>query len=501
MPRSTRFIRGISLAFLILLLAVVYRLTLAPGLTWANHGADGGDLIAAAATGGVAHPTGYPVYLLAARAFQMIPVGTLAFRTNLFSACATILAASLLFQTMIHLKPDSSDLSAVLTGLISAFAFGFSPLIWSQAVITEVHALHGLFVALLILVSTDRFAQQATSAQLDCAFGLTFGLAMGNHMIAILLFPIMAAPLPPAESSLSPRTAMYLRPMGRRIAWMGIGLATYLSLPLRSLSHPPVNWGNPITLNGFMWLVTGNLYQDLFLTLPLAAVWERSQAAAALLLDQFGLPGLALGLSGLVFFFRPSRWNRLSLWIMGVHGIFAVIYGADDSFLYLIPAFLCFAVWIGLGYLGMANSLSRRLGGAGTILGLSIILYLFVISGTHWPEVDASADLRAEQFGRQVLAQAPLQALVFVQGDRATFTMWYFHYALHERPDLVFIATDLLPFEWYQDILRNTYPDLVMPDLAPFPEVVIASNPGREVCNLDEAQTPALICEMVPGDH
>jgi len=248
-----------------------------------------------------------------------------------------------------------------------------------------------------------------------------------------------------------------------------------------------------------MWLVSGNLFQDLFSALPLPVVWERSQAAAVLLLDQFGLPGMVLGLSGLVFFFRPSRWNWLSLWIMGVHGIFAVIYGADDSFLYLIPAFLCFAVWIGLGFMGMAKSLSRRFRGAGPILGLSIILYLFVLAGTHWTEVDASGDLRAEQFGRQVLDQAPQQALIFMRGDRAVFTMWYFHYALRERPDLVFIATDLLPFEWYQDTLRNTYPELVLPMLAPFPEVVIASNPGRDVCNLDEAQTPSLICQQTPG--
>ncbi len=49
---------------LFLSLLTVYGMTLAPGLTWANSGADGGDLITAAATGGVPHPTGYPVYLL-----------------------------------------------------------------------------------------------------------------------------------------------------------------------------------------------------------------------------------------------------------------------------------------------------------------------------------------------------------------------------------------------------------------------------------------------------
>ena len=77
-------------------LLCTYLATIAPGLTWANGGSDGGDLIAAAATGGVAHPTGYPAYLLVASVFQLLPIGTLAFRTNLLSAISTLIAALLL---------------------------------------------------------------------------------------------------------------------------------------------------------------------------------------------------------------------------------------------------------------------------------------------------------------------------------------------------------------------------------------------------------------------
>src|SRR5262245_14429377 len=76
-------------------LLLVYLSTLAPGLTWANHGADGGDLITAAATGGVAHPSGYPTYLVLARLFLALPFGPLAFRVNLLSAVCAAGAAAL----------------------------------------------------------------------------------------------------------------------------------------------------------------------------------------------------------------------------------------------------------------------------------------------------------------------------------------------------------------------------------------------------------------------
>src|SRR5688572_26223504 len=84
-------------AVLVLSLLAIYLSAMAPGLTWANGGADGGDLITAAATGGIAHPTGYPLYLLLARFFQLLPVGSLAFRTNLMSAFFTALGAGVVY--------------------------------------------------------------------------------------------------------------------------------------------------------------------------------------------------------------------------------------------------------------------------------------------------------------------------------------------------------------------------------------------------------------------
>ncbi|OQY48284.1 MAG: hypothetical protein B6242_02695 [Anaerolineaceae bacterium 4572_78] len=70
--------------FLIPLLA--YSLTLAPDITWANYGMDGGDLIVASYMLGVPHPTGYPTYILLSRLFSEIPFGSIAWRYNLFSA-------------------------------------------------------------------------------------------------------------------------------------------------------------------------------------------------------------------------------------------------------------------------------------------------------------------------------------------------------------------------------------------------------------------------------
>ena len=82
------------------------------------------------------------------------------------------------------------------------------------------------------------------------------------------------------------------------------------------------------------------------------------------------------------------------------------------------------------------------------------------------------------------MAAAPGGALLFAQGDRAVFTLWYFQYAVHQRQDLVIIANDLLPFDWYRANLQHTYPELSIPtsgDL-PWAASIRDANPGRPVC-------------------
>lgn len=506
MYRSALYLKYIPPGILAISLALIYLASMAPGLTWANSGSDGGDLIAAAATGGVAHPSGYPLFLLLAQFFQLLPFGSLAFRTNLMSAIATVLAAVLVYGLVARLFVTLNCDGYWLAGLVSGYAFGLSPLIWSQAVITEVYALHALFVVLILYLSTSS-VPPSMQKRLDCLRGLALGLAMGNHVTIIILIPVIllanvVIKRNPVETVHQSREFFWRnwrldwRCLLRQSAGLGAGLLIYLILPLRALSHPPVNWGNPISLGRLWWLVSGQLYQDRLLHWTILEIWGRLQAWASLLLQQFGLLGLMAGLIGLVVFFTPSRLYFITLWTMVTFSAFAVSYSSVDSYVYLIPAFISFAIWIGLGTGSLMEAASRakRWHSFGRVISLGLIIYLLGLSVYHWPQVDASHDLRAENFGKEVLAAAPTDAIVFAQGDRAVFTMWYFHFALQKRPDIAVLATDLLHFDWYQAVLRSVYPSLVLPEPPPWPGRVAAANPQRPVCYVQYSQQAEINC-------
>ena len=94
----------------------VYLARMAPGLSWAHGGVDGGDLIAAAATGGVAHPTGYPLFVGLGKLFSLLPIGSMAWRVNLASAIFAAIAVWLIYRTIVLLTSDRLS-SAIAAGL------------------------------------------------------------------------------------------------------------------------------------------------------------------------------------------------------------------------------------------------------------------------------------------------------------------------------------------------------------------------------------------------
>jgi hypothetical protein len=484
-------------AALTVVLLSIYLATLAPGLSWANYGSDGGDLITAAATGGVPHPTGYPLYLLLARLFQFLPAGSLAFRTNLLSAICMALAALLVY--LIVLRQSGSLRHGWSAALVAGAAFGLSPLAWSQAVVTEVYALQALLVALLLYLYAGTFDLPAE--RLDRWRGLALGLAMGNHLMTILLLPMaLLGAFRPIDKEAAPgagrsqfaghridRTSLF-----RQLGWFAAGLSLYLVLPLRALAQAPVNWGNAVTPGRLWWLVSGQLYQGYYLQPSAVDLWERTQQAAASLLEQAGVAGLALALVGLIVFWARSRLYLLTAWIAGTSIVFTISYGSADRAAYLIPALLCISIWIGLGLVGLGRGWNH--GRLRAVLALALLGFILLRSAALADQVDASHDRRAEWFAEQALVAAPQNAILFAQGDEAVFALWYFHFALHQRPDVAVLAIDLLHFDWYQETLISTYPWLEVPGPFPWPESIAAANPARAACDVRYSDRMEMYC-------
>jgi hypothetical protein len=467
----------------------LYLRTLAPDLTWAFDGADGGDLVTAAAVGGVPHPTGYPTYLVIASAFLRLPWGSPAYRTNLMSAVCTVAAALVIYS--IVWTVDRRMTSAA----VAALAFGTFPLIWSQAIITEVNALHALFVTLNLYL----LVVVATNPRMDLLGGLTLGLGMGNHASTVLLLPFIffhgrARTEPPTlgRAAHSSMLTGWSR-VARRAVAMFLGLGVYLLLPLRAQSHPPVNWGDAVDWNGLTWLVTGKMYWSRLGNLDWAYLSAGLKAWSGFMVHQLGVMGFLLIVATLAVLLSKSSLFLATCWLIVAQSVLAIVYDSPDSYVYLIPALVALSIWMGLGAGWFTNRASRISVALGGVAAVGISAFFVVRAALAVPAMDLSGDHTAVDFAHAILTSAPQKGIILAEGDEATFVLWYFHYAEHKRPDVALVSKDLFVQVWYHFVLKDTYPDLVVPNV-PWGLALAQANPSHPFCRLPAGLQPGLEC-------
>lgn len=467
----------------------LYLATLAPGITWANWGADGGDYLSALYTDGIPHPSGYPTYLAAAKIFSLLPIGTLAFRMNVFSAACMAAASVILFWTLTRLL--SSGWLGTISAFIGTACFALSPLVWSQAVITEVYGLHSLFVAgfvSLLLVGMLKSLQSFFLA------AILLGVGLGNHLTLSLLAPLfLLMPLHNETSNpflgrvprgLSLSQGVSQSPGVRRQfslaskVWLqierlalvpkilgillGAGLA-YSSLLLLAKSDSPVRWLNPTNVVRLWDLISARMYH-LYWGLPADQnIFTKTQATVMTLYAQFGPMGFALIIIGSFALLRNKSHVALPVaWLLIASLLFTVGYQTEDAAVYLIPAVLAGAICIAFGVQYLVNRFSAWRVPA--ILPISVIgLLLLVQIASAYQSADASRDKRALEFMHEVARSAPHRAMIFTSEDKETFSLWYSQYVEGVRPDIAIIVTPFLNYDWYREVVSSAYPDLVLP--------------------------------------
>lgn len=380
---------------------------------------------------GIAHPTGYPLYVLLGRLFTLLPFSSVAWRVNLLSAVCASMAAAFAFGTMRRLYSISMDGLA----LLGALALAFSPTLWSQAVEAEVYALNSLFVAVIIWLLATLF-RGGEPGRLVPALFLVFGLGLTNHVTMLLLLPAVVLGLWLCRPQLS-----WKRWLGAACLF-GLGLSVYLYLPAR---WPALHDGVPMTMSQFAGWVTGSQFRGALQLGAWRADPTRYGIVARLVLDQWGWAGVTLAAAGLVWLAR-QRWRfalvTLVAWL--AYAFYALSYYVPDVSVFLIPAHLIQAIWIGLGAMALTQLAGRVVerGAAGdwrhfvpAAAGLFALLPLFLLTRT-WSLVDHSERNPLEKWGRRVLALGLETGAAILADSEKIAPLYYLQVTEGRRPDL-----------------------------------------------------------------
>ena len=216
------------------------------GLLWvasmpmAFTGLDAGELGAAAAELGVAHPPGYAAFVMTRHALTGLPLADLAARIALGSALMAALGAAA--GVAVCLRLGASRLAAALVPL----ALCASPVFGLHATTIEVYADLPVWMAAAVAMS----ARAASDPRGLLGLAALVGLALGHHAeLRVFGVALGLAALWPWRRS--PRV------------WLGATLAALsgalvvLYLPLAATRGPMRNWGDPSTPEALWALLSG----------------------------------------------------------------------------------------------------------------------------------------------------------------------------------------------------------------------------------------------------
>jgi hypothetical protein len=175
---------------------------------------------------GTAHSPGYPFYVMATWAFGKLPIGTLAYRINLFSAVCGALACMVIFLTARRLGVTRLLSLAAALGAATTFP------VWSNSVTAEVYTLAAVLSggSIYLLIA---FAQTGAVWRLYAACAL-WACGFGNHLTIVGILPAaLAYGIYKDRRVLQPRIAI-------TSAMIGImGVLQYWFIAIRTMQGAP----------------------------------------------------------------------------------------------------------------------------------------------------------------------------------------------------------------------------------------------------------------------
>lgn len=415
---------------------------------------DSPEIATVAATLGIAHPPGYPLYTLLGRLLSLLPLGQPCLRVNLLSALCGALACLLLF----HILKDRLQLAASL-------AWPFA-LLWMAGVTAYPAALsakNGIYqlTAVFILAVFSPLLR----GRLDAAFFL-FGLSLTNHWMSMI--PCVGGFAYLAwcrwrERGMTPKELI------QGASFLVIGLSLYLYLPLRSALDPLVNWAHPVDLQNFLHHVSRYVDKNKdFTGDPVLWAEQGFFYLKSAFVEFDGV--LVLALLGVFSAWKEHQRAALGF-LLAWAGLLAAVcvfskFSSERIYLmqnYSIASFVLIPLFSALGFRYLAELWKSRfvffrraplLAAWVLILGLTLLRGLS--SGQAFYTYTYDYVLNAWR-------SVPQGGFFFCKGDVLDFPSWYLQMIAGKRPDIPVMGGGSLPMDWYRIYLARTQPKLKVP--------------------------------------
>jgi hypothetical protein len=407
----------------------LYITTLAPTVLWG----DDATLQLAAVDGQLRASAGsHPAWVALAHLLTALPIGDLAYRVNLLSALAG--AATLgLFYLVLRAVPVSRPGSALAT-----IAFAVSHTFWAHAVRAEVYTL--TLAAMGLMVAAGLYWQRTDKDRYLVLTGLAIGFALTTHVLAVLYLPALAWLFVARRRQLTRRGLVGLV-MGAVLSLLPLA---YLLWRDAQLMH----WDLLTALRWALFTFEGYDFSSSVFRFSAASLATDAAQWAVFLGYQFPGPALLLGIAGIVLSWHRVR-RDVAIFVALLYLVpaaFAFSYQVGDRYVFFLPSYLAFGIWLGIGIDALLEAWKTRRSGAAApmllLIGLAILLIVTPVT-THrlTPDIMARLGLVFRE-GRRVPGPNSRYLLLWPPKAGYTDARNYAEAALASAPANTLLLTD-----------------------------------------------------------
>lgn len=425
---------------------------------------DSGEMIAASYNLGIAHPPGYPLLCLIGHLFSLLPLGQPSFRFNLMSSFFTLFAAAFLLAACQSLVRSEKGLDAkthfgmewLATAAILLFLLSCSS-IFAQSLTAkgDVYTLTLLFLTVFLWLRL-KYLQRLGKTFIPFFIFFLWGLGLANHWQTVLLwFPFLLLWLYQEKYFWTVKKAVFFS------LFVGIGLSLYLYLPLRAALHAQPSWGNPASLNGFLWSLKRVPFAGLEPVFRNVNFYTGFFREYIHILWAYWAPGsIVLVFAGIYGLWKKQRSLFYLLAFFYVPIVLGILTVPRQETLFLINVYLVpvHAIWAFAGFYGLLQVCQwiNHKSGKFMIAFLGVVLAGMVLWFAHVAQMEnKSRYFLAGDFGLNALKNLPRDSIFLAEGDHYVMPIFYERFVEGKRKDLIFSPSIFLFHAWGWDQLAG----------------------------------------------
>ncbi len=449
---------------------------------------DSEEVMTAAYTLGIPHAPGYPLYILMAHPFRYLPFGTVAFRFSVFSSLCGALTVVFVYLSLLKffrlVKGEKEEgvfawlfpqVSALVGGLTLAFSYAY----WLYSIIPEVYCVSRLFASILLFTCVSWYENRNRDrAQLYPALVvLFFILGFIGHQTTALLAPALLFLVWVLDKEIFVPSKRWLFLFGALV----FGALPLIYLPLAAKREPVLDYGNPTTPRLFWRHITRAVYRKGD-TAVSAYTFGKAKSLGRMLggipvyfsflAREFTIPILILSFLSLLFIIK----TKPKLGIFLVHcflltgPFFAFLAGWETNLANfnnagareraVLSSYVFFAPLVGVGVFYLLEFL-KELEFSKTVLyllcGLTLLFPALPLRD-NFGVVNKRDFVLGRDYARNLFVNIEKDGILFLKGDRPTFTAFYYTVVKGERQDVT-----ILPFSferWNIERLAKREPEL-----------------------------------------